>query len=186
MKTVKRLIITVVILLGCVLFTVLYPWITLFFGILFSPTPKPEITYGEFPITLTYEYNGELKTIEDTVICEFDGFGFNEAHGKFRKWETYLKSGNVDLVILDLRGSDAKDKYGNKILCFFFSFGNAEYYMGDTWRKSYPQIRDYVEYKYEREDGTTGGSAYTADEALNKFGIKLISFENAQPIENKF
>ena len=39
-----------------------------------SNPPAPEITYGEFPIKVTCEINGEIKVIEDTVICEFDGF----------------------------------------------------------------------------------------------------------------
>ena len=50
----------------------------------------PEIRYGEFPFRLEYEINGERFVIEDTVICEFDGIGWNEAQGKFRKWKDYL------------------------------------------------------------------------------------------------
>ncbi len=40
--------------------------------ILFGVT-APEIKKEEFPYSITYEYNGETKTINDTYCCEFKG-----------------------------------------------------------------------------------------------------------------
>ena len=49
----------------------------------FAPNPlKPEITYGEFPFTLTYELDGEIKTIEDVVVCEYDGIEWTNSGNK--------------------------------------------------------------------------------------------------------
>ena len=148
--------------------------------------PEPEIKHGEFPFKLTYELDGEIKTIEDTVVCEFDGFEVLGEAGKYRKWKTYLKSGNEKIVLLDLREKNEVNEFGYTALELFFSYGNGEYYMGDSQRVSKPQISDYVEYSYITAEKTVGGSAYKADEAHEKYKIRLISWECAPPIENKF
>ena len=94
-------------------------------GLLFLPNPpKPEITYGEFPISVTCEVNGETRIIEDTVICEFDGFQLEGESGKHRKWKAHLKSGNEQLVLL--RVDDTDLSYEISIF-----YGRPDYYMGD-------------------------------------------------------
>ncbi len=169
----------------------------LYFGFLFFTAfgglnflisvPKPEITYGEFPFKLTYELNGEIKTIEDIVICEFDGFEVIGEAGKYRKWKTSLKSGNERVTLLDLRPLKEVNEFGQRMLEMFFSYGSGEYYMGDEQRYSLkPEIRDYIEYEYKNADGTTGGSSYKADVAYEKYKIRLISWDTAPPIQNNF
>ncbi len=183
----KKILITISIVLIVVLLSVVIVLFAAFGGFNFLlHVPKPEITYGEFPCVLTYEINGETKIIEDTIVCVFDGFEIVGEAGKYRKWKTYLKSGNEDMTLLDLRPLNEKNEFGHIMLEFFFSYGNGEYYMGDTQRRSIPQISDYIEYKYQTEDGRIGGSAYTSEEALEKYKIRLISWEAAPPIENKF
>lgn len=152
----------------------------------FIQIPKPEITYGEFPFKLTYELNGEIKTIEDTIICEFDGFEVIGEAGKYRKWKKRLKSGNERITLLNIRDMEEKDDYNHTILELFFSYGNSEYYMGDEYHRSPPQISDYIEYLYQSMDGTIGGSAFKADEAYEKYKIRLIGWEAASPIQNSF
>ncbi|MEK4455904.1 hypothetical protein [Paenibacillus sp. FSL R10-2748] len=64
------------------------PWLLIFIGIQLEPNPShPEIAYGKFPFRLEYEINGQRKVIQDTLICEYDGIGSNEARGKYRKWK---------------------------------------------------------------------------------------------------
>ena len=78
----------IVLMIACVL---VLPWMLLYLGIAFSPDPpRPEITRGEFPFRLEYEIDGKRVVIEDTLICEFDGFGMNEGAGKYRKWKGRL------------------------------------------------------------------------------------------------
>lgn len=57
-------ILSLIILVGAVYLFVLSGAI-FSFG---SNPPKPEITYGEFPISITYEIDGQTKVIDDTVI----------------------------------------------------------------------------------------------------------------------
>lgn len=154
----------------------------------FIQIPKPEVTYGEFPFKLTYELNGEIKTIEDTIVCEFDGFEVVGESGKYRRWKEYLKSGKEQLTLLDLRPLKEINEFGQTMLELYFFYGTAAYYMGD---ESSPYARsgqklDYVSYKYQTVDGIVGGSGYNADVAWEKYKIKIISWEVAPPIQNIF
>ena len=152
-----------------------------------ASVPKPEIRYGEFAFQLEYEIDGVVKVVEDTIICEFDGFETRGESGKYRKWKSYLKSGDERITILDFRELRETNEFGQTILELFFSYGNAEYYMGDKYGSDPGRgIGKYIEYMYRGADGSIGGSAYPADEAWEKFKIKLISWECDPPIENKF
>lgn len=168
-----------------------------------SNPPKPEITYGEFPFKLTYELNGEIKVIEDVAICEFDGFGPRSSAGQSRKWKSSLKSGNglsfsadekknetdmVWITLLDTRQTNDTDSLGNKVLELYFFGGNGHYYMGDKLggHDRNAQGFDYISYLYQKVDGTIGHSSFNADEAWEKYKIRFISWEIADPIQNTF
>ena len=167
----------------------LHPWITLFFGVsLFQTSDKPKITYGEFPFTLTYELNGEKSVIEDTIICEYEGVMNRGTAGKARKWSATLKSGREQLTLLDLRSQKEQNELKQTVLELYFYYGSGAYYMGDeknTFARE-AQGFDWIEYRYQTEEGTIGGSAYRADEAWAKYRIRLISWECAPPIKNTF
>ena len=155
----------------------------------FGPNPpEPEITYGEFKCRLTYELNGETKIIEDTFTCKFEGFYSLGSAGKYRKWSLHLSDGKEYITLLDLRNSDAVDELNNKVLELYFSPGNAEYYMGDesTHLRRKGEISDTISYYYRKEDCTTGGSAFKAEEAYEKYNVRLISWEVTPPIQNSF
>lgn len=153
-----------------------------------SNPPAPKIQYGEFPFTLTYELDGEVKVIEDTVICEFDGFVNRGSAGKARRWKTTLKSGDEQLTLLDLRPLEEINEFGQTMLELYFYYGTAAYYMGDESNPFARNAQDFnwVEYKYKTVGGTIGGSGYKADEAWEKYKIKLISWEPSEPIQNSF
>ena len=38
--------------------------------------PRPEIKEGEFDFIVTYEYNGEIKTVSGVYVCEFSGISW--------------------------------------------------------------------------------------------------------------
>ena len=147
----------------------------------------PEVTYGEFPFELVYELDGEIKRIEDTIICEFSGFKFGGTRGTMRVWNMRYKSGRDELLLLDLKEDLAMDKWGNKILSISFYPGNAEYYMDDE-RKENQRKSILTEFTYisQRNNGDLGKSVFSADEAWDKYKIRLISWECSPPIENKF
>lgn len=146
--------------------------------------PKPEITYGEFPIKLTYELDGEIIVIEDTVVCEFDGFEVLGEAGKYRKWKSHLKSGNTGLTML--RVEDEALTYE-----IFDSYGSPEYYMGDFTKSKEEYEKsmfdnDYFSYVQRENGNVTGGRIISKEEAWEKYKIRVINVEYSQPIENTF
>lgn len=149
---------------------------------------EPKIKYGEFDFTLTYELNGQICVIKDTIVCEFDGIKYRGTAGNERKWKATLKSGKEELTLLDLRSSNDVNELKQTVLELYFSYGSGAYYMGDT-KNSFvreAQSFDWVSYKFKTEDGRIMHSGYEADVAFEKYKIRLISWECEPPIENSF
>lgn len=169
-----------------------WPWLLIFIGIHSEPNPpRPEITYGEFPFRVEYEINGQRKVIQDTLICEFDGFGADEGNGKYRKWEERLASGNsFRQSLLEVNG---------KVEISYYP-GIAEYFMGDLGdNEEFQQtIADSIVIKrgsrmikkdgrvFENDGMTVSTQFSNADEFLDKYHIKLISWDSTPPIKNNF
>ncbi|NQX66672.1 hypothetical protein HQN90_11090 [Paenibacillus alba] len=145
-----------------------FPWLAIFIGIHSQPNPpRPEITHGEFPFRLEYELNGQRKVIEDTIICDFDGFGADEGRGKYRNWKVRLVSGSENVTLLKV--DDKKE--------IEFSHGSAEYYMGDSEiEKNDSSFPDAI-YVAKNSSGIV-----RANELFDSYHIKLISWESAPPI----
>ena len=156
----------------------------------------PQITTGEFPFVVEYEMNGENSVIEDTVVCEFDGYDLSAlTFNKPRSWNAYLKSReeekrlfiecepNTNSVLVD-----GRINIESRVL---LQYGDAEYYMGDPNGKSIvykgqPRIT-YVEYFQTGPKSYEYTSTEMSNEQLEKyFGIKINRFEFSKPIENKF
>jgi len=169
--------IPLIVILGIGLFSTL-PWTLIYiFGQLEPNPPRPSITYGEFPFRLEYQINGETKIIEDTLICKFDGYGWNEGIGKHRKWKESLASGNKEIVLLKV----------NENKEIVFPPGNAQFFMGDL-------KEDYEEYNndftsailVEKIGNGTQSGVIRAVHLDAEYNIKLISWDYAPPIKNNF
>lgn len=172
-----------------VIIFVSWPWILLIIGINSQPNPsQPTITYGQFPFRLEYELNGQRKIIQDTLICEFDGYGSDEGQGKHRKWKGYLASGKERLLLLEVDNPVSLGGDGKVVKQeIYYSEGSARFYMGDLkeyegYRQSFPNASYFEQY----EDGRTSFGVIQADELLRKYNIKLISWDYTQPIKNTF
>jgi len=159
--------------------------------------PRPVITYCEFPFTLIYELNGETEIIEDTAICEFDGYGELSSAGQNREWEVYLKSKKnseeaestfVHVTLLDLRNQEVYDDFGNEVLELYFFVGNGHYYMGDTLGNLHrePQSFDEVHYMYKHKEGCIGYSSINSEVAFEKYKIKIMDWTSHDPIPNAY
>jgi len=160
-------------------------WLGYGLSLSFDRPPAPEIKYGEFPFKLTYEINGETKVIEDTIVCEFDGYEKNGG-GTRRVWKAHLKSGNSEIVLLQV----------DELAQLYCIHESADYYMDDmqNWssRESYKEFRDssfnwrFLVLGQPRDEGGMEGEFVTSDEALTKYGVKIISWEPSEPIDNTF
>ena len=188
----KTLIITGIIgVVVCVLVALFYLFVIsgafLMFTYFAPNPPKPEITYGEFPFTLTYELDGEIKTMEDTLICEYDGVEWTNSGSKERKWKYRFKSGREEIILIDFSDKDEIHELGYKMLNLYFFCGSPEYYMGETENfRRHPEDMKMIHYHYQTKEGKIGGSAYSLDEAFEKYKVKIIDWKITEPIENKF
>lgn len=168
----------------------IYPWIT-------SPNPpEPKLQELEFPFMLEYISGDSLITIEDSLICKYDGLIYNDATSKKeRVWASAYSSGNKDIVLLKCNTKTIYNEVGEitgegdyDIVIYLYP-GLAAYYMGevDGTTLKYPVI--YYEIK-ENGCKISSQGIYGADifdsPLLAAYGIKIINWEIASPIENSF
>ncbi len=157
---------------------------------------SPQITTEEFPFVVEYEMNGENFVIEDTVVCEFNGYDLSAlTFNKPRRWNAYLKSGEKEKrVIIEFEpntNSVLVEDRNNIESRVMLQYGSAEYYMGDPNANSMvyngkPRIT-YVEYFQTGPKTYEYTSEKMSDDQLEKyFGIKIKRFEFSKPIKNEF
>lgn len=158
--------------------------IALFFRFIdsvYSEPPKPAVTFAEFPLYAVYIMNGQRYELRDTIIGEYDGTGWNEGIGKFRKWKLTLKSSGADRLTL------VKTKEGDVEIEIFFSLGHAEYLMGDpdkdrVYTQNYPSGA-----LISKKDGRmTSTSLFTSGELTEKYNIRILEWKTGPPIQNQF
>lgn len=142
---------------------------------------KPVIKHGEFPFCLTYEANGDIYEVKDTLLCDYDGFEANAAQGVYRRWKSYLKSGNKRIILFK----------NSNIEIFFSPNINSQktgaYYMGDH------EICDRINisfpnawYTYDYENKQVNSYIISSDELWEMYKIKLLSWNISPPINNTF
>jgi hypothetical protein len=185
------IILGIPLMLGLVVIIYLaWPWLLMFVGIQLEPNPsRPAITYAEFPFRLEYEINGERRVVQDTLICEYDGIGSNEGSGKYRKWKGRLASGNQKIVLLQAKDASGIAFKNKKTIRqeIFFDPGPAWYYMGDSESDDgYKSLYPNASFSEQYQDGTVAKGIIQADELLDRFNIKLISWDYTKPIKNSF
>ena len=138
-----------------------------------TKVPRPEIKEGRFNISITYEYNGEIKTASGVYVCEYDNVvWYNVNRDPFVNWkESYegdIKAGGI----IPICNTDD----GGEIIISLLLY--PEYFMGDPeGAKNTPIIRAELWYPDEQIDDA---------ELIAEYGVRLISFEYDDPIENTF
>ena len=136
--------------------------------------PRPEIKEGRFNFSVTYEYNGEAKTVSGVYVCKYDGvIWYNPNRDPFVHWEESFEG-------------DGVNEYGDIPICntddggeiFISLFMYPEYFMGDPeYANAKPLIRAELCYP----DDQIGDP-----DILTEYGVKLISYEYDEPIENVY
>ena len=154
----------------------------------------PQIVTGEFPFVVEYEMNGENFVIEDTVVCEFNGYDLSAlTFNKPRSWRSKLKSGEKEKLLIireDNKPSAIKEGRHNEWAELRVFYGSEEHYMGDPTAKSlthrYPQFIYYETYTENGESRYRWGTELTEEDLKKYFGITVKRFEFSEPIKNKF
>ena len=170
MKKIEKIFLVILVIPVIGITIISAPWL-LMLGVSFlEPNPpKPAITYGEFPFSVEYRIGDEIFVVNDVVICEYDGIGWNEGIGKHYKWRQKLKNSTGENVLIIEDGE----------LCIYINVGGADYYMNDP---NYMGAIPFIPNIYP-----VGESNYRSqDEIMDKYKIELINYEFSKPIENKF
>lgn len=138
-----------------------------------SSVPRPEIKEGRFNISVTYEYNGEIKTVSGVYVCEYDGVVWWNINGDpFVKWkESFEGDIKDDDTIFVCNTND-----GGEIFINLFTY--PEYFMGDP-EASRHTPRIYAELWYPDEQ-------INDVERIAEYGVRIIDYEYDDPIENTF
>ena len=161
----KKLLLPAIILAVAIL-------VTAVFSIISSIAKKPAVTEGEFPFSITYEVDGEIKTISDVYQARYirnDGY----ADTKTRVYEGVLKSSGENDTVYTL-------KKGQNTRVELWTHFYADYLMGDP-EGDYFDDEPFapIIYYYDADE-----IEYFDEETLAAQGVKLISYEYPTPIEN--
>lgn len=130
---------------------------------------KPVVTESEFPFSITYELDGKTVTINDVYKVHYDA---DEAN-KYRVYDGKIQNKEEDNSYYVLKTEE------NGRIELWTQF-YADYLMGDPAYDYFdeepfePRIYYYDAQETESHD----------EETLAKHGVKLISFEYPEPIEN--
>lgn len=137
--------------------------------------PMPEIEEGRFEFSVTYEVNGEVKTYSGVYVCYLDGVLVTLV-GSGLEWRSYVE--NEEEEDIPVQVNDDGTVYIN--LGFY-----PEYFMGDPNAEMYdaPSPNLYMIYHTDDPDELeiTG-----EEDVIAEYGVRLISYEYAEPIENSF
>ena len=141
--------------------------------------PRPEIKEGKFDFSVTYELNGENKTISGVYVCEYNGTDWALDGGSHRDWKGCIEGGSED----DCFEIGTTEDGGAINVCLDF---DPDYFMGE----------DVVEYKGVPEPYLIVVYPMTEDGALTfindaetvaeQYGAKIISHVYDEPINNSF
>ena len=147
----------------------------------FLGVPKPEIREGELDFALTYEVDGEIKNIEGTYVCKFDGISRN-IDGVGRKWIGYIKD-HDDFTDYEIKKTDDGTIKINLDISSQFFMSDPFYKLSGNTDDPKPEPYIYItsgDPSIEDPANETFFSLYEGDD------VKIISFVYDEPIENEY
>ena len=154
--------------------------------VLFCYTTKPAVTEGEFPFSITYEYQGETGTLSGVLECEYSGSC--TIHGEHhRYWTEETRYDNPDNVEYPFV-IDQNDELQTTLS--LYENMSAGYFMGDPLYADYylnyglADVQPRVSY-YDYKNDIILEEANQED-ILDSIGFKIIDFTYPEPVENSF
>ena len=134
--------------------------------------PRPEVKEGRFNISVTYEHDGELKEASAVYICEYKGIAWTLEAQPYVNWKESFEGDITDGGVISICNTDDGGEIFISLLLY------PEYFMGDPDYAEYtPNVRAELFYDDEQIDDA---------EIIAEYGVKLISYECDEPIENSF
>ena len=138
-----------------------------------STVPRPEVKEGRFNITVTYEYNGEVKEASGVYVCEYDGVNWWDINADpDANWKESYEGDIKDRGIIPIGNTDD----GGEIFISLLMY--PEYFMGDPEHAdSTPIVRAEIFYDDRQIDDA---------DVIAEYGVKLIDCKYDKPIENTY
>ena len=156
---------------------VLVAMFTAVFSGCLARVPIPEVKEGRFEFSVMCEKNGEEKIFSGVYVCKYKG-AYKTLVGEGINWEGYVENGEGNGVIPIQTNEDG--------IIYIDLYFVPEYFMGDPDAILFdvPAPALYMVY---HDDGLDS-SNYEADQEIlaANYGVRLISYKYADPIENEF
>lgn len=155
-------------------------------SLIFCYTTKPEVTSGEFPFAIHYEYKGEANKLSGVMKYEFSGSETIQGEHQ-RYWNeeiVYDNPENLENPFI----IDQNDELQTTLSLHPNMSGG--YFMGDPLYEDYyttygyEGVTPYVEYYDYKNDIIL--DEFNRDEILDSIDFKITGFTYAEPIENSF
>lgn len=140
----------------------------IFGELLFDRPGKPKMKHGEFPFELVYEYNGQQFTVNETIVCDYEGISFSLDGGNSRDWNCYVTNN-------DQYGRYYLDEANHPTLYVQVPL-DAEYYMGDPTA----DVEFAAPYIFFIDNST--GTTYYEQDLMDVVGAKIISWKLSSPL----
>lgn len=147
-----------------------------------AKVPLPKVREGKFNFSVTYEVNGEQKTISGVYICTFIRPSM-DLTGIYREWSGYIE-GNSDLDESDIEVLTTDDGVISLDLGL-----SPQYFMADPFYDlsgalGAPEASLLL--RYNEDIAPDMGYFSTDPEVIAEYGVKIISCEYDEPIENVY
>ena len=141
--------------------------------------PRPEIKSGEFNISVTYELNGDVRTISGVYVCEYNGTSWALDGGSSRDWIGYIK-GNAFEEQIEI--GTAED---GGTICLSLDL-SPNYFMGEEIFETSEISEPWLLVKLA--DAEDGGLSIIHDqqEIEEIYGARIVSYKYDAPIQNTF
>ena len=163
--------------LKLIICVVLVVMLTVLFSGCLARVSIPEIKEGRFEFSVTYEINGEEKTYSGVYVCKYDG-AYKTLAGEGCYWKGYIENSEENGVIPIQTNEDG--------IIYIDLYFVPEYFMGDPDAILFdvPAPALYMVYHSDNPDEE---SYETNEEVLAaSYGVRIISYKYADPIENTF
>ena len=135
----------------------------------------PEVKEGRFDFSVTYEVNGEEKTYTGVYVCAYDGV-LTTFLGSSLEWTGYIE--NEEEIDVPIQTNEDGVIYIN------FGFF-PEYFMGEPYSGDYEAPKPNL-YMIYHSDDPEELEITSEEEIIAGYGVKIIDYEYAKPIENTF
>ena len=148
----------------------------------FEKPPVPSVKEGRFDFSVTYEVDGEIKTISSVYVCKYvestmwlDGWGIT--------WDAYIEDKEIAMLPPDNNYNLSIVETNDDGTIYLDLSLNERYFMSQPaeGRVSMPYL--YIQYneRAAEEKGTYGDEDAAV---IESYGVKIIEYEYAAPIEN--